>query len=174
MDEVLAQMRDIHGPDPVPLWPPAPGWWVVAAALLSLTLLWLALSGWRAARERDWRRDANRRMRRLKKGLARNDSRAVASELSELLRRVAMARYGRAECAGLAGRDWLAWLKGKDPVRFDWVKHGKPLLELPYVPPGAGTSMREMKVLVRAAVRWVERAPRPARPQVLRIRLRAS
>jgi len=33
----LAQLRDIHLPEPISWWPPAPGWWVLA--LLSLAVL---------------------------------------------------------------------------------------------------------------------------------------
>lgn len=33
----LAQLRDIHLPDPIGWWPPAPGWWIVA--ILAITLV---------------------------------------------------------------------------------------------------------------------------------------
>ena len=36
----LEQLRDIHLPQAVHWWPPAPGWWIVAALLLALTI-WL-------------------------------------------------------------------------------------------------------------------------------------
>jgi hypothetical protein len=36
----LEQLRDIHLPQAVHWWPPAPGWWVVAALILALTI-WL-------------------------------------------------------------------------------------------------------------------------------------
>ena len=37
----LAQLRDIHLPDPVGFWPLAPGWWILG--LLILILLGVAL-----------------------------------------------------------------------------------------------------------------------------------
>ena len=37
----LEQLRDIHLPEAVHWWPPAPGWWIVAALLLALTI-WLS------------------------------------------------------------------------------------------------------------------------------------
>ena len=37
----LEQLRDIHLPQAVHWWPPAPGWWLVAALVLALTV-WLS------------------------------------------------------------------------------------------------------------------------------------
>ena len=31
----LAQLRDIHLPEPISWWPPAPGWWILALLLIS-------------------------------------------------------------------------------------------------------------------------------------------
>ena len=91
-------------------------------------------------------------------------------ELSELLRRVAMARLGREACAGLVGEAWLAWLAEQDPKGFDWRTRGRPLLDAPYAPPApvrvadpsrAGPSGRAVEglqdwlVLIDAAYQWV-------------------
>ena len=82
-----------------------------------------------------WRWDAARQLRALRQRAATQDPKLTAGDLSELLRRVAMARLGRDACAGLAGEDWLAWLADQDPRGFDWRSKGRLLLDAPYAPP---------------------------------------
>ena len=36
----LDQLRDIHLPEPISWWPPAPGWWILAVASCAL-LAWI-------------------------------------------------------------------------------------------------------------------------------------
>lgn len=170
--EIATQLRDIRGLDPVSWWPPAPGWWLLAGSLLLLILLaWR----WRASlrlrippipvlRIGSWRWDAGRQLRALRQRAATQDPKLTASDLSELLRRVAMARLGREACAGLAGEDWLAWLADQDPRGFDWRSKGRLLLDAPYAPPAArgvgstaegGGSPPAWLELIDAAYQWV-------------------
>ena len=151
-------LRDIHGLDAIPWWPMAPGWWYLIAAiglLLLLALLreWLIYSGlWLG-----WRADARRQLRALKKDLRHEDPREVAGRLSELLRRIAMARSGRRAAAGLTGDDWLQWLNANDNSRFDWEVRGQMLLTAPYMPPAMEVQRKELGALISAASRWIDR-----------------
>jgi hypothetical protein len=72
------------------------------------------------------------------------------------MRRVAMQCSSRADCAGLEGHDWLRWLSANDPGKFDWTLRGSLLIEAPYAPPGRNVSPESVKVLIRAAKRWVK------------------
>ncbi len=172
--EIANQLRDIRGLDPVSWWPPAPGWWLLAGSILLLLLLaWR----WRASlrlrippipvlRIGSWRWDAARQLRALRQRAPTQDPKLTAGDLSELLRRVAMARLGRDACAGLVGEDWLAWLADQDPHGFDWKTKGRLLLDAPYAPPAASTarlaassgplgSPPEWLELIDAAYQWI-------------------
>jgi hypothetical protein len=159
----IDQLRDIHGIAGVPWWPPAPGWWLLVGGIALLA--WLAWRFRTAIRLRipplpvitvgSWRWDAARKLRDLRRRAATQELKQTASELSELIRRIAMARLGRESCAGLTGEDWLAWLAEQDPQGFDWRTHGRLLLDAPYAPPGKGAAGQALVELIDAAYAWV-------------------
>jgi hypothetical protein len=161
MDLQTYQLRDIHGLDAVPWWPPAPGWWLLGIGLiLGLWLLWRLAPHLRipGVVGLTWRWDAARRLRELRRRVRSQDTKQSAGELSELLRRIAMARRGRDACAGLSGRSWLEWLQAHDPRGFDWSTRGSLLLDLPYAPPGSSEAdSRALLELIDAAQNWVAR-----------------
>jgi hypothetical protein len=154
-------IRDIHGLDPVGFWPPAPGWWLVAvAAVLTAWLLWLTLRFlWRYPFF-TWHRDARRRLTALRRLVPTAGGNAIAAELSQLLRRIAVATHGRHACAGLVGGEWLDWLAANDPEGFDWRTAGTPLLALPYAPPGTASDREALGRLIDAALPWTRHRTR--------------
>lgn len=156
------QLRDIHGLDAIPWWPPAPGWWLLAGGLvLGLWLAWRLLPHVRipALLGLTWRWDAAHQLRELRRRSRKQDPRQSAEELSELLRRIAMARYGRDVCAGLSGMAWLEWLAAKDPMGYEWSERGRLLLDLPYAPPGAMTmEIARLLEMIDATQHWLGRA----------------
>lgn len=158
-DIYLRQMRDIQGLDSIGYWPLAPGWWLLlillVLALMLVLWLWPRLMGGQP--RAPWRGDAARRLRQLRQRLDGDDPRQLAADLSELLRRIAMARCGRDGCAGLHGDAWLAWLRQHDPKGFDWPNRGRLLLELPYAPSGTAHAS-DLAPLIQAAQAWVRAA----------------
>jgi hypothetical protein len=163
MEPAADVLRDIHGLDAVSWLPLATGWWyllglVMVALLLVGVRYWLIYNGpWVG-----WRGDARRQLRQLKKSLAKGEPREIADRLSELLRRIAMARSGRREAAGITGDAWLLWLEEHDESGFEWRTRGQILLVAPYMPPAMTVQKDELTKLIRAALRWVD-AARPAR-----------
>jgi len=146
-------LRDIHGLDSIPWWPLASGYWLILFALIVVFLLvrtWL--------RRYDWRVDARQAFFRLKHQHNRLTHKELVAEFSELLRRVAMARYGREACAGLHGQAWLKWLEAHDPKAFPWTDAGKTLLTLPYAPSDVNVAVNTeyMSALFRALRCWID------------------
>lgn len=151
------QLIDIRGLDPAPWWPVAPGWWLVAALVLMVlyALPHVVRDIRRRPRQPRWHRDAARRLHDLRRRAASMDSKEATGELSELLRRIAVARYGRASCAGISGVPWLEWLQDRDPTGFDWPGKGRILLDLPYAPPGQQLPPQALRQLIDAALIWL-------------------
>lgn len=158
--DMLARLHDIRGLDPIPWWPPAIGWWLLAAgAVVLLFALRPLLRNLLRYPAGSWRRSAWKQLCTLQRQADRMPPMQLAAELSELLRRIAMARLGRSSAAGLSGERWLSWLREHDPAGFDWNRHGHPLLTLPYAPPGSDTAdSRQLRLLIDAAFPWVDRS----------------
>lgn len=144
------QLRDIEMPAPPPLWPPAPGWWLLlllASALSLLGLYW----AWRRLR---LRRTALRELVRLQRRFeVDGDAVQLAMGLSVLLRRVALARDAREQVAGLCGEDWLSYLDRRAGTRQFSAGPGRQLLTLPYRPQAQGADLAAMLELVRQWLR---------------------
>ena len=108
--DLLSQLRDSHAAAPVPWWPPAPGWWVLA-------LLVLALLGWLGRRLLARFRVHQRRKQML--GWVehlnasidpRRDPQAYLSTLNRIFKLVAMRAFPAQQCAALNGQDWVDFL----------------------------------------------------------------
>jgi hypothetical protein len=156
--DLLARMRDIHelNMDQASWWPPAPGWWLLAlAAVLLLLLAWWGLRNLFAYPPGTWHRDARNQLIALRKLSRQLTPEQSLRELSELLRRIAITRLGRAQAAGLADRHWLQWLQEQDPRCFPWTEKGHILTRIPYAPPGRfPVSQPQVVELIDAALNW--------------------
>jgi hypothetical protein len=103
----LAGLRDIHLPEPVSWWPPAPGWWLaVFVSLACLVLLMNFLR--RRVRQNRYRRVALKKLASLEDH--GSDMARVLEEISAILRRVAIQAYGRERVVPLTGDAWLDFL----------------------------------------------------------------
>ncbi|GGC79412.1 DUF4381 domain-containing protein [Chelatococcus reniformis] len=148
----LSLLRDIAVPAPVAYWPPAPGWWILAAALTAVLLIGLA-----AALAR-YRRDAYRRQ-----ALAELDAigpvttPAAAQRLSAVLKRAALVAYPRQAVASLTGSAWLGFLDRTGGTDAFSRGAGRQLTAAAL---GAGAPA-DGTALARAARQWLARH-RPA------------
>jgi hypothetical protein len=103
-------LRDIHLPLPIGIWPLAPGWWCLIAALIAATAVILFLI------------QRYRRPTALKQALEEVDRLFEISEISHvqrnqeislILKKLAVTTYPREDVAGLAGEEWIDWVKSR-------------------------------------------------------------
>ena len=110
-DPSTLPLREIHLPESVNWWPPAPGWWILPVLLLlGLAVAW---SGRLLYRRRKF--SAINMARKELGGIrsryaADRDAGRCVRAVSGLLRRVSISVFPRAESAGLTGDEWVAFL----------------------------------------------------------------
>lgn len=130
-------LRDIHLPEPVSWWPPAPGWWLLLALLIiggGIAYVWLLT----------WRK--NRQRKRIKKASLvefenirstyHNDLNLVrlARSLSILLRRICLSYYPHTHVPGMTGEQWLSYLDETAETKGFTTATGNILATAPYLP----------------------------------------
>lgn len=111
----LAQLRDIHLPNTVGLWPPAPGWWILAILFIAA-----ALFAWHFCRSRRqasaYRRDASALLQQHWSDFKREGNvRGYLQNLQVALRRIALSFDPSS--AALTGDDWLNFLDQSTPTK---------------------------------------------------------
>jgi hypothetical protein len=155
MSSLMQQLHDIEGLDAISPWPLAIGWWIsIAIGMLVLGgIIWLLKR--RLSYLRSWKRDSFKKLDNLEKNLSSATSSDTIAFLSEYMRRIAMRRFPRKECAGLVGDAWLKWLKEHDPQQFDWTEKGKLLIDIPYAPANRELPLSQIKELIQASKYWV-------------------
>lgn len=104
----LDQLKDIHLPDPISIWPLGMGWWVLIALIICI----VALTAW-WIKKNQWKRVAKQQLLSYE---------PVASvdyyyQINRSLKQIAVQRFG-SQCAQLSGPRWLEFLDDqlKDPL----------------------------------------------------------
>jgi hypothetical protein len=106
----LAQLRDIHLPEPVSAWPPGPGWWLLAVLLLA-ALVAIATWALRRYRSNGWRRQARRELTLAYRAWqSSGDTGRFLQQLNEILKRAALNQSRQAGLVGLCGEEWSRYL----------------------------------------------------------------
>ncbi len=149
MKPSLDDLRPLHFPDPLPWWPPAPGWWILLGLALLGLFIWL------------WRRHRLRLQRAALRELAAvaeqdDDFARCAGEVNRLLKRYALVCFPREEVAGLSGSQWLAFLRdhGDEHIFF---RAGKLFENTPYQ---RHATSGDVDLLFEFAENWI-RSNRP-------------
>jgi len=149
-------LKDIHLPEAIGWWPPAIGWWILAVAipLLIIFVIWF----YKRLTRKTALKTANKMLAQIKQDATR-DSFQTLSELSVLVRRVAISVSPRAKAAGLTGQQWLAFLdRSVKGLPFS-EGVGQLLADAPYrkTPP----TEQEISQLIDLCEEWLKSQTKP-------------
>lgn len=163
-EDPLSQLRDIHLPDPVSFWPPAPGWWL----LLLVILIAIVFACRHAIAAMIRRRKLASVLTELETAYGlyqrqRQDnghSLHFLATVNSLLNRVTQVLYPDSGSANLTGRQWLRFLDACDNSTLFTEGPGKVLADGMYRPTFDG----DADALYDCARQWITRRYQEKQP----------
>ncbi|MCP8690065.1 DUF4381 domain-containing protein [Marinobacterium sedimentorum] len=128
----LEQLHDLQLPAEVGFWPPAPGWWLLAALLLG-GLIWAGIFLWRRWQRNRYRRAALKLLAEYQRQLQQDqDPQRYLTQVAQLLRRTALRAYPQQTLAGLTDNAWRQFLIDSSGLDGFNESTGDALLRGPY------------------------------------------
>jgi hypothetical protein len=156
-------LKDIHLPDSILWWPPAPGWWVLGVVLIIFLFLMLLLLPklWRWLRYKPVRSLSLKEFYLIKQSHQQQaDQKQTLQAITTLLRRTVMSKSGRIGHAGVVGDDWINQLNQmsqKDcftQAQGELLKHGR------YQPAIEGQNKADIDSLLQSCENWIKSLPK--------------
>ena len=156
-------LRDIHLPEPVSWWPPAPGWWIL---LLSAIAIIAAILVYRRMRQRSLvKRTALAELETIRKQYQdRHDAVELVQALSALMRRASISFYQRRNSASLTGEQWLQHLDHTAQRKGFETGSGRILASAPYLPENSRIDT-ELDDLLALCEEWLGNQPAKGAPR---------
>ncbi len=106
-------LRDIHLPDAIGWWPPAPGWWLLAA-LITAVVVW-RLTGKKSSATITISQQLDNIYDHLQEN---GDTALYSNRLSRLLRELVNDSAAGATVAPLQGQHWVNWMEEVAEIEF--------------------------------------------------------
>jgi hypothetical protein len=154
-------LKDIHLPDSILWWPPAPGWWVLGVVLIIFLFLMLLPKLWRWLRYKPVRSLSLKEFYLIKQSHQQQaDQKQTLQAITTLLRRTVMSKSGRIGHAGVVGDDWINQLNQmsqKDcftQAQGELLKHGR------YQPAIEGQNKADIDSLLQSCENWIKSLPK--------------
>ncbi|MDJ0833253.1 MAG: DUF4381 domain-containing protein [Gammaproteobacteria bacterium] len=151
-------LRDIHLPDAITWWPPAPGWWLLL--VLTLLLLGLVYLSYKRLRQPLLNKSAREGLTAITGRYRQHaDKQLLLQDLSSLLRRIGISYLGRHQAAGLTGDSWYRQLNqlaadhGFSPAQIALLSRA-PYQASPEL------SDQDIEALIQQSRHWLAALPR--------------
>lgn len=159
----LQNLHDIISPHPVAWLPPAPGWYAFGLSIL-LLFGWFSVLKYLAWRRNKYRREALIELDELGKELTDSTRyQHLLPQLPQLVKRTAIAAYGRSSVASLTGEDWLTFLDKTGSTHLFTKGNGRLLNDCSYQPAAqlAKFSREQVAGLQKAVSHWTRNHQNP-------------
>lgn len=152
----MEDLIDIEGLDQIGYLPLAPGWWAIIAVtiLLVCSIIYVTIRHYKY--KRSWQAQAAKRLKSLRAEVPNGEVKQIMQRLSMEMRKIAMQKTKREECASLTGKQWLAWLEEHDPKGYKWQTNGRFLTDAQYMPNTPSDKTTPVTELIDAAIQWVK------------------
>lgn len=141
----LDQLKDIHLPEAVSIWPLAWPWWALLVCALALITFIVV-----RYKKNQWRRQALGQL----KNIATSDELFCVQQCNRLLKQVALYRFGQS-CASLSGEKWLEFLDSKVKTAI-FTDHFNTFAFIIDQPREVGTSIDVIQ-LKKAIEHWIRK-----------------
>ena len=183
MDPAALPLREIHLPESIGWWPPAPGWWALPVlVLLGGAVVWYSCLLYKRRKYSAVNMARTELVEIRSRFAADRDAGRCVRSVSGLLRRLCISVFPRNESAGLTGAEWLAFLRSgirerstgdmeQDIQGIMPDKTGRLLLEAPY---RREVGEDEVEALIGFCSDWIEAVARvrnPGQPGAARDRI---
>lgn len=147
----LSGLKDIHLPPVPPAWPPSARFWIVlGGVLLAVFLVRRIIVSRRIITARKY---ANREVESITKRFNKNGYK-IASELSLLMRRIALMKFPKEEVSPLSGKEWRQFLEKTSKKPVFKGRAGDIIEDVMYIPPER-FGKQDVAPLVAAAKEWI-------------------
>lgn len=123
MNDNLPELRDIHIPEGVSIFPPAYGWYIILLALITGLILIKIYRIWQQKSRKKYALN-------VLKSLDNENIIISVALISELLRRICVYRYPQA--VALSGEDWLNFIEQHGKTKLS-EQNKELLLNAPYM-----------------------------------------
>ncbi|MCM1323142.1 MAG: DUF4381 domain-containing protein [Acetobacter sp.] len=142
----LPEIRDIHIPDDVSIFPLAYGWWIILAILLlSLCCFWIIRKAIKTSRK-------HYALKTLA-NISSDTPISAAIKISELLKRICASKYKNA--LALYGEEWLMFLNQHSDTKLDG-KAANLLIYAPFIDvSNSSYSSQDIDKLRLFAKKWI-------------------
>ncbi|UZE97579.1 DUF4381 domain-containing protein [Alkalimarinus alittae] len=108
-EALLSQLKEIHEPAAIGLWPPAPGWWIlIISTLFIITLMAYLIRSY--VKKNAWKKDAKQAIAAIGQQINERSPQQTLHLINQLIKRIAIHQLNDPSIKALTGSAWHQFL----------------------------------------------------------------